>query len=155
VMESTSFQPMGERHFVGSHLGPMIHENHPDVMILGYDHNKDIIQLWAKTLLDPTGESAKYIDGIAFHWYASHDYFEHLDAVHDSFPDTILLATEVRVHLLPVHLLSSMFHRVRLGVPHVNRLGSCRRRRGKISGTTSTTKTGARENIMDMSSSVI
>jgi hypothetical protein len=27
--------------------------------------------------------------------YASHDYFEHLEAVHDQFPDTILLATEV------------------------------------------------------------
>lgn len=26
--------------------------------------------------------------------YSSHDYFEHLQAVHEAFPDTILLATE-------------------------------------------------------------
>lgn len=95
-MESTSFTAQGERHFIANHLGPMMRKQHPDVLLLGYDHNKDHIVNWANTLLDPTGGSAKFVDGIAFHWYSSHDYFEHLTEAHEQFPETILLATEVR-----------------------------------------------------------
>lgn len=45
-------------------------QDHPDVKLLGFDHNKDVIVHYAATLLDPnsSNSSAQYVDGIAFHW---------------------------------------------------------------------------------------
>lgn len=93
TMESTTFTKESERDFIGQQLGPMLRQEHPDVKLLAYDHNKDNVARWADTILgDAT--AATYTDGVAFHWYSSHDYFDHLEAVHTSHPDALLLATE-------------------------------------------------------------
>ena len=39
--------------FVADYLGPTLAEDHPDVKILGFDHNKDNLVLWADALMGP------------------------------------------------------------------------------------------------------
>lgn len=80
LMESMSFTADIERDFIGGQLGPVLHRDHPDVKILVYDHNKDNVVKYADTILSDA-TAAQYSDGVAFHWYASHDYFDHLDQV--------------------------------------------------------------------------
>jgi len=96
LMESMDLNADEERDFLSGQLGPKLRKDHPDVKILGFDHNKDKVAEYAATLLDPNSSttSAAFVDGIAFHWYSSHDYFEHLEEVHTNFPGTMLLATE-------------------------------------------------------------
>jgi glucosylceramidase len=120
LMESTSFTKESERDFIGGQLGPTLRRDHPDVKLLAFDHNKDHVATWASAILGKGASSASFTDGVAFHWraraaltaspvrtegawghapssrgrYASHDYFGHLQAVHDAFPDALLLATE-------------------------------------------------------------
>ncbi len=56
--------------FVKDHLGPVLRRDHPDVVIITYDHNKDCMVDWTSDLVaDP--DVLSYIDGMAFHWYAS------------------------------------------------------------------------------------
>jgi glucosylceramidase len=52
--------------FVRDHLGPVLKADHPEVKIIGFDHNKDHVALWATGLYaDP--EAAKYFYGIGVH----------------------------------------------------------------------------------------
>jgi glucosylceramidase len=44
--------------------------DHPDVNIFMFDHNKDHVIAWAKTLLNNSHPSSKFIKGTAYHWYA-------------------------------------------------------------------------------------
>ncbi|KAG7366967.1 O-glycosyl hydrolase family protein [Nitzschia inconspicua] len=68
--EACSYSPKAEADFVGYHLGPQLEKDHPDIRIIMFDHNKDHMVTWAKTLLDPKRPSSKYITGTAYHWYA-------------------------------------------------------------------------------------
>ena len=68
--EACSYTPKAEADFVAYHLGPQLEKDHPDVQILMFDHNKDHVNTWAKTLLNETHPSSKYISGTAYHWYA-------------------------------------------------------------------------------------
>ena len=46
----------------------MLEAEHPDVKIIGFDHNKDHVVEWATGLYaDP--EAAKYFAGVGVHWY--------------------------------------------------------------------------------------
>lgn len=57
-----------ERDFVKNYLGPRLQQDHPNVTLMIYDHNKDHIVDWVKTIFsDP--EAAKYVKGTGFHWY--------------------------------------------------------------------------------------
>ncbi len=81
-----------ERDFLRDYLGPTLHTYDPNLKILGWDHNRDIIIPRAKTLLsDP--EAQKHLWGIAHHWYVS-EAFENLSVVKSLFPDKHLLFTE-------------------------------------------------------------
>ena len=51
-----------------------------DIKILFWDHNKERIISRAKVMLEDK-EAAKYIDGVAFHWYSG-DHFEQLEMFH-------------------------------------------------------------------------
>jgi glucosylceramidase len=62
--EACSYSKENERDFVAAHLGPVLRRDHPDVKILGFDHNKDHAPAWADALL-PSDD----IDGIGYHWY--------------------------------------------------------------------------------------
>jgi len=90
--EACMYTPEQERDFIINHLGPRMAQDHPDLQIMIYDHNKDDIVTWAETILS-SPEAAKYVDGVAFHWYSGFQ-FDQLDTTHDMFPDTFLLASE-------------------------------------------------------------
>jgi len=68
--EACSYTPEAEADFIGYHLGPQLDEDHPDVRIFMFDHNKDHLVTWAKTILNHTHPSSKYVSGSAYHWYA-------------------------------------------------------------------------------------
>ena len=68
--EACAYTPETEAEFVANHLGPQLRKDHPDVKLLVFDHNKDHVNTWADTLLDGSLGARKYVDGIAYHWYA-------------------------------------------------------------------------------------
>jgi glucosylceramidase len=69
--EACAYTPKAQADFVAYHLGPQLQEDHPDVKLLMFDHNKDHMITWAKLLLNKTAHPAhKYIQGTAYHWYA-------------------------------------------------------------------------------------
>lgn len=68
--EACSYTPETEADFIGYHLGPQLEKDHPDVKIFMFDHNKDHLVTWAKTILNEKHPSSKYVSGSAYHWYA-------------------------------------------------------------------------------------
>eukprot|EP00762_Andalucia_godoyi_P006162 ANDGO_01700.mRNA.1 Putative glucosylceramidase 4 len=79
--EACKYTPEYERDFVKNHLGPVMRNDHPDVKIMVYDHNRDHIADWAQVIYsDP--QAAQYVDGIAFHWYMSNNYGNLVKAWH-------------------------------------------------------------------------
>lgn len=81
-----------EAAFLGEHLGPALNRSHPEVLIFGYDHNKDHLVEWADVLgAHPT--AAAYLDGMAFHWYSG-DSFGTVAEVRQRRPELLLLASE-------------------------------------------------------------
>ena len=79
-----------ERDFVKNYLGPKMEKN--DIKILFWDHNKERIISRAKVMLEDK-EAAKYIDGVAFHWYSG-DHFEQLEMFHKLYPDKKIVFSE-------------------------------------------------------------
>jgi glucosylceramidase len=82
-----------ERDFVRDHLGPALQAaGLQRVRIVVWDHNRDAMVERASIIYgDP--EAAKYVWGTGFHWYME-DHFEHVQLVHDAWPDKQLLFTE-------------------------------------------------------------
>jgi len=82
-----------ERDFVRDFLGPELEAaGLGHVRIVIWDHNRDLMVERARTLYsDP--EAARYVWGTGFHWYGE-DCFDHVQQVHDSWPDKQLLFTE-------------------------------------------------------------
>jgi len=78
--------------FIGAHLGPTLKEDHPEVSIFAYDHDKQHAQMWANATFSHAG-AARYVRGLAVHWYEG-DGFEELRKVHRDFPEAVLLPTE-------------------------------------------------------------
>jgi hypothetical protein len=37
--------------FINQYLGPILKQNHPDVLLFAYDHNKNHLLKWAEVLL--------------------------------------------------------------------------------------------------------
>lgn len=82
-----------ERDFVRDHLGPeLAAAGLGHVRIVIWDHNRDLMVEHACTVYaDP--EAAKYVWGTGFHWYGE-DHFDHVQLLHDAWPDKQLLFTE-------------------------------------------------------------
>lgn len=79
--------------FVRDYLGPVLEkEGLSDVKLYIWDHNRDIIVERAKGVLEDK-EAAKYVYGVANHWYVSEE-FENLSKVHELYPDKHILFTE-------------------------------------------------------------
>jgi glucosylceramidase len=82
-----------ERDFVRDHLGPALHAaglGHVKIVI--WDHNRDgMVERASVVYSDP--EAAKYVWATGFHWYGN-DHFDHVQRVHDAWPDKQLLFTE-------------------------------------------------------------
>jgi glucosylceramidase len=91
--ESCLYAPDQEQAFVRDHLGPALQAaGMSDVKLYGWDHNRDSIEKRAAALLgDPA--TAKYLSGLAVHWYVSDDYAA-AQRVLDKYPDKQVLFTE-------------------------------------------------------------
>ena len=82
-----------ERDFVRDHLGPALHAaGLQRVRIVVWDHNRDAMVERASVIYGDA-EAAKYVWGTGFHWYME-DHFDHVQLVHDAWPDKQLLFTE-------------------------------------------------------------
>lgn len=82
-----------ERDFVRDFLGPALeHAGMGHVRIVIWDHNRDaMVERASVVLSDPM--AARYVWGTGFHWYVE-DHFEHVQLVHDAWPEKKLLFTE-------------------------------------------------------------
>jgi glucosylceramidase len=91
--DSCIYSAEEERDFVRDHLGPeLARAGLGRVKIVIWDHNRDgIVERTRVVYSDP--EAAKYVWGTGFHWYGE-DHFDHLQLVHDAWPDKQLLFTE-------------------------------------------------------------
>ncbi len=91
--DSCIYSAEEERDFVRDHLGPALHAaGLAHVKIVVHDHNRDeLLQRAATLYADP--EAAKYVWGAGFHWYVE-DHFDHVQRLHDAWPDKQLLFTE-------------------------------------------------------------
>ncbi len=82
-----------ERDFVRDHLGPeLARAGLGHVKIVIWDHNRDLMVERASVVY-ADAEAAKYVWGTGFHWYGE-DHFDHVQLVHDAWPDKQLLFTE-------------------------------------------------------------
>jgi len=82
-----------ERDFVRDHLGPALaRAGLGHIKIVIWDHNRDLMVERASVVYsDP--EAARYVWGCGFHWYGEH-HFDHVQLLHDAWPDKGLLFTE-------------------------------------------------------------
>ncbi|KAL9657845.1 hypothetical protein ABK040_013181 [Willaertia magna] len=80
--ESCVYTAEFQRDFIKNYLGPRIQKDHPQTKIMIYDHNRDHVHIWAKTIYSDK-EAAKYISGTAF-----------IDLAHQVDPTKFLLASE-------------------------------------------------------------
>ena len=91
--DSCLYSAEEERDFVRDHLGPALHAaglGHVHIVI--WDHNRDLMVERASVAYgDP--EAARFVWGTGFHWYGE-DHFDHVQLVHDAWPDKHLLFTE-------------------------------------------------------------
>jgi glucosylceramidase len=93
------YSPEEMTDFVQNHLGPTLEaDGKGELVILGYDQNRQGIQEWADVMYKDEA-SKKYYDGMAVHWYEStYEYFpEELEYAHNAAPEMLLLQTEACV----------------------------------------------------------
>jgi glucosylceramidase len=91
--DSCIYNAEEERDFVRDHLGPALHAaGLARVRIVVWDHNRDAMVERASVIYGDA-EAAKYVWGTGFHWYME-DHFDHVQLVHDAWPDKQLLFTE-------------------------------------------------------------
>lgn len=90
--EACVMSPEEEADFLGHDLGQAMRTKHPEVLVFGYDHNKDHIEKWTDVLYADKS-SEKFLNGIAFHWYAG-DAFDAIQRIHHTHPKALLLASE-------------------------------------------------------------
>jgi glucosylceramidase len=94
--ESMHFSPEEMNEFVINHLGPQLEEDKHDVVLLGYDQNRDSEMIeWIDAMYGDE-EANKYYDGAAVHWYGStYEVFpEALQYAYNAAPDKYLIQTE-------------------------------------------------------------
>lgn len=94
--ESMHYSPEEMTHFVQDFLGPKLEaDGKGDIVILGYDQNREGIREWVDVMYKDDA-SSKYYDGTAVHWYEStYDYFPtELQYAHEKAPDKYLIQTE-------------------------------------------------------------
>ena len=97
--ESMHYSPVEMTHFVQHFLGPKLEaDGKGDLIILGYDQNREGIREWVDVMYKDEA-SSKYYAGTAVHWYEStYDYFPtELQYAHEKAPDKYLIQTEACV----------------------------------------------------------
>lgn len=68
--EACAYDAPFQAEFINDYLGPIIKADHPQIKVLGFDHNKDHLLNWTKVLL--ANVSNPYVDGMAFHCKSFH-----------------------------------------------------------------------------------
>ena len=97
--ESMIYSPEEMTTFVKNHLSPRLTaEGKGDLVILGYDQNREGIKEWVDEMYKDA-ETAQHYDGTAIHWYEStYEVFpEALQYAHDKAPNKYLIQTEACV----------------------------------------------------------
>ena len=97
--ESMIYSPKEMTTFVKNHLSPRLTaEGKGDLVILGYDQNREGIKEWVDEMYKDA-ETAQHYDGTAIHWYEStYEVFpEALQYAHDKAPNKYLIQTEACV----------------------------------------------------------
>ena len=91
--DSCLYSAEEERDFVRDFLGPTLAAaGLADVRIVVWDHNRDVMVERASVIY-ADADAARYVWGTGFHWYGE-DHFDHVQLVHDAWPDKKLLFTE-------------------------------------------------------------
>ncbi|KAJ1438750.1 O-glycosyl hydrolase family 30-domain-containing protein [Ochromonadaceae sp. CCMP2298] len=97
--DACAYTAQYEKDFIEHYLGPILRSEHPEVRLLGFDHNKDHLLNWTKALID--GQAAKFVDGMAFHWYSAVGRTEDgtmgydvVNASHHYAPHALLVGSE-------------------------------------------------------------
>lgn len=104
---SLGFNATQQRDFVKTDLGPALHEHgFAGVKLMIHDDNQHLMAEACNTILVDK-EAAKYVSGVAFHWYANGDNNRNqipvLSTLTEKFPDKFFLATEA-CELKPLEL---------------------------------------------------
>lgn len=91
--DSCEYTAEEERDFIRDHLGPALHQAGLErIRVIIWDHNRDELPERAHTIYSDS-EAAKYVWGAGFHWYGDPS-FDHVQQVHDAWPDKQLIFTE-------------------------------------------------------------
>lgn len=101
--QALGFTPEHQRDFIALDLGPAFASSaHSKVKLLILDDQRLLLPYWAKVVLSDL-HAAKYIHGIAVHWYfdALGPADLTLGTTHKLFPDYFLFATEACNGFLP------------------------------------------------------
>ncbi|MGZ7443069.1 glycoside hydrolase family 30 protein [Paenibacillus sp. TH7-28] len=77
--------------FIGGYLGPALERSGLDTKIIAFDHNWDLGEPYARTVLGER-EANKYTEGTAYHCYSGEP--DVMTEVHDAFPDKAIYFTE-------------------------------------------------------------
>jgi glucosylceramidase len=99
-----SLYPEQERDFIKFNLGPTLAKagyNKTNFKLIIFDENIPKILNWTQTILEDK-ESAKWVSGIAFHWYRNSEVSNPgliLDAVHDKYPEYFIFNSEASLYL--------------------------------------------------------
>jgi glucosylceramidase len=92
VWDSCIYSEEQERDFVRDYLGPILHKKYPNIKIVIWDHNRDVIVKRADTVLKDK-KAREHVWGTGLHWY-SKGLFENLTELHNLHPDKHILFTE-------------------------------------------------------------
>ena len=92
IWDSCEYTAEEERDFVRDYLGPTMKKHYPNVKILIWDHNRNILVERGDIVLKDK-VARKYVWGSGVHWYVSED-FSQLGKLHELHPDKHLLFTE-------------------------------------------------------------
>lgn len=90
------FTPESQAQFVVDNLGPTLEQNgFGDIKIMILDDQRLFLPGWAQSVFATSDKAAKYVSGIAVHWYLD-DYVDPilLELTHNKFPDKWIFATE-------------------------------------------------------------
>jgi glucosylceramidase len=94
------YEPEMERDFIKMNLGPTLHKSgytSDKLKLMMYDDNVSMLDKWTDIILKDK-EAAKYVSGIAFHWYYNSKTSEWpdilLDDIHNKYPNLFLLSSE-------------------------------------------------------------
>ena len=84
--ESCIYTAQEERDFVKNYLGPVMESSGlANKKILVWDHNRNLMYQRSQGVLDDPA-AAKYVWGIAFHWYSG-DNYENVRQVTEAYPE--------------------------------------------------------------------